>query len=299
MREAADILIAGTVIKSETELRHDLVFTKNYIQITNIYDGNAEINTVIPVLQTGGTYMGYTTPEISDAPLLKVGKNYKLYLILSEYSKTYGQYYLICGGYQGAAEIVNNSSLVPLSDDNILILNEDSAYETRAVTNTPTYSYYWNKSSLKVYVQGDIRDRYHANTRTGICNGINAWHNSTDSPTTTITLSTVNADVCVYMYDYGITGWDGLTETSHSSNICSYSRITINSHSLTSYYKTTNLWQALTCHEFGHTLGLKHNTSSSSSIMRPSTLDYYNYEGLLPKWKVPKKADINPINAKY
>lgn len=29
------------------------------------------------------------------------------------------------------------------------------------------------------------------------------------------------------------------------------------------------------------------------------TLDYYNYSGLLPRYKVPQTADINAINSKY
>lgn len=44
---------------------------------------------------------------------------------------------------------------------------------------------------------------------------------------------------------------------------------------------------------------VQHNDSGSASIMRTYTKDYYNYDGLLPRYKVPKTADIDAINAKY
>lgn len=293
MFEASDIVICGIVIESETELRHDMVFTRNYIKITDVNKGNIAVNTVIPVLQTGGTYLDYSAPALSDIPILEIGKKYKMYLTLTEQSEIYGQYYLISGGYQGITEVLEDGLFVTLSDENtVLLLDEDPSYEVQAVANTPTYAYYWNKNALVVYVQGNIRDRYRANTRIGICNGINAWADKTDSPSTSITMSTVDADVSVYMYDYGATGWDAQTTTYYDGNICCYSRMTVNAHYLTSYYDNEGLWQALACHEFGHTLGLQHNDSGSASIMRTYTKDYYNYDGLLPRYKVPKTADL-------
>lgn len=303
MIDSSDIVIHGTVISNQTELRYDTVFTRNFIKVTLVNKGNIEIDSIITVLQTGGTYLEYSSPAISEIPLLEIGKEYALYLTLTDYSETYGQYYLISGGYQGVMEINNDGSLVTLSDQNeifSLLETSPATISGLSVTNTPTKSYYWNKSSLVVYVQGDIRDRYHSNTRIGICNGIQAWEKKTDSPSTSITLSTVNADVCVYMYDYGATGWDAQTDTYYdNSNICDYSRIKVNAHNLTNYYSLEGLWQALACHEFGHTLGLNHNDSGSASIMRSYTLDYYNYSGLLPRYKVPQTADINSINSKY
>lgn len=244
MKADSDIIITGTVVRTETELRHDVVFTRCYIRIDKQEKGTLSAGTVIPVLQTGGTYGNITTPEIADAPLLKVGDSYELYLTATDGLEAYKNYYLISGGFQGALKIENGMKTV-LSTENRLFDNEIDVQSTRA--NTPTFSYYWNNSSLTVYVDGSIRDRYSSYTRGGIC---------------------VN------------------------------SVMQINAHYRTKYYKTRGLWQAIACHEFGHTLCLDHNTSSSPSIMRRVTKQYYNLDGA-PKWTTPKSADIVPINLKY
>lgn len=243
MKADSDIIITGTVVGTETELRHDVVFTRCYVRIDKQEKGTLSAGTVIPVLQTGGTYGNITTPEIADAPLLKVGDSYELYLTAADDLEAYKNYYLISGGFQGALKIENGMKTV-LSTENRLFDNEMDVQSTRA--NTPTFSYYWNKSSLTVYVDGSIRDRYSSYTRGGTC---------------------VN------------------------------SVMQINAHYRTKYYKTRGLWQAIACHEFGHTLCLDHNTSSSPTIMRRVTKQYY-LDGA-PKWTTPKSADIVPINLKY
>lgn len=244
MKADSDIIITGTVVRTETELRHDVVFTRCYVRIDKQEKGTLCAGTVIPVLQTGGTYGNITTPEIADAPLLKVGDSYELYLTATDGLEAYKNYYLISGGFQGALKIENGMKTV-LSTENRLFDNEIDVQSTRA--NTPTFSYYSNKSSLTVYVDGSIRDRYSSYTRGGIC---------------------VN------------------------------SVMQINAHYRTKYYKTRGSWQAIACHEFGHTLCLDHNTSSSPSIMRRVAKQYYNLDGA-PKWTTPKSADIVPINLKY
>lgn len=244
MKADSDVIITGTVVRTETELRHDVVFTRCYVRIDKQEKGTLSAGTVIPVLQTGGTYGNITTPEIADAPLLKVGDSYELYLTATDGLEAYKNYYLISGGFQGALKIENGMKTV-LSTENRLFDNEIDVQSTRA--NTPTFSYYWNKSSLTVYVDGSIRDRYSSYTCGGIC---------------------VN------------------------------SVMQINAHYRTKYYKTRGLRQAIACHEFGHTLCLDHNTSSSPSIMRRVTKQYYNLDGT-PKWTTPKSADIVPINLKY
>lgn len=244
MKANSDIIITGTVVRTETELRHDVVFTRCYVRIDKQEKGNLSAGTVIPVLQTGGTYGNITTPEIEDAPLLKVGDSYELYLTATDGLEAYKNYYLISGGFQGALKIENGMKTV-LSTENRLFDNEIDVQST--IANTPTFSYYWNKSSLTVYVDGSIRDRYSSYTRGGICDN---------------------------------------------------SVMQINAHYRTRYYKTRGSWQAIACHEFGHTLCIDHNTSSSPSIMRRVTKQYYNLDGA-PKWTTPKSADIVPINLKY
>lgn len=166
MKADSDVIITGTVIRTETELRHDVVFTRCYVRIDKQEKGTLSAGTVIPVLQTGGTYGNITTPEIADAPLLKVGDSYELYLTATDGLEAYKNYYLISGGFQGALKIENGMKTV-LSTENRLFDNEIDVQSTRA--NTPTFSYYWNKSSLTVYVDGSIRDRYSSCARGGIC----------------------------------------------------------------------------------------------------------------------------------
>ena len=166
MKADSDIIITGTVVRTETELRHDVVFTRCYVRIDKQEKGTLSAGTVIPVLQTGGTYGNITTPEIADAPLLKVGDSYELYLTAADGLEAYKNYYLISGGFQGALKIENGMKTV-LSTENRLFDNEIDVQSTRA--NTPTFSYYWNKSPLTVYVDGSIRDRYSSYTRGGIC----------------------------------------------------------------------------------------------------------------------------------
>lgn len=57
------------------------------------------MNTVT-VMQTGGSKDGLTTKPFADAPLLKSGKTYLLFL-----EQTEEGHFLIAGGYQGAAEV--------------------------------------------------------------------------------------------------------------------------------------------------------------------------------------------------
>lgn len=238
MKSGSDLIITGTVVRTETELRRDVVFTRCYVRIDKQEKGELSSGTVISVLQTGGTYENITTPEIVDAPLLKVGGSYELYLTAADGSAAYKNYYLISGGFQGALKIENGTKTV-LSAENRLFDNEIDVQSTRA--NTPVYSYYWNKSSLKVYVEGDIRDRYSAQTRGGICAGINSWAANTDSPETSITPSSAFADVLVNMNDYGATNWDAITYTYYTNNICTNSVMRINAHYRTKYYTTRGL----------------------------------------------------------
>ena len=89
----------------------------------------------------------------------------------------------------------------------------------------------------------------------------------------------------------------GALDMKSPSGFCVNSVMQINAHYRTKYYKTRGLWQAIACHELGHTLCLDHNTSSSPSIMRRVAKQYY-IDGA-PKWTTPKSADIVPINLKY
>lgn len=83
------------------------------------------------------------------------------------------------------------------------------------------------------------------------------------------------------------------------SSICVESDVKLNTHYNYDYIDDYGLWQAITCHEFGHVLGLPHITDySQSSIMYPITGYYYDVDGTL-KIKSPQSVDIANVNTIY
>lgn len=298
MESASDLIAYGKVISTEPELRGDLVFTRNYVSITKLIKGKISIDDEICILQTGGTYGDIYTPAFEEAPLLEDGSEYKLYLKLTDQDDKYGQYYLISGGYQGVLKNIDGNE-IPVSSENTLFNVNDQNLVMASAGITPNNGYKWNKSNIIVYVPNNISTRYNANTRAGICSGISEWHSRTDAPATTIYASaSVPYDVAVYMDTYGTTGWDGQTTTFSSGSTISSATVRINGSYNTSYYSETGLWKAISCHEFGHAIGMAHNTSSAASIMHVYTIEYYNVNGLL-KLTVPQAADISGANVLY
>lgn len=302
LEENSSLIITGTVIGSFTELREDVVFTKHQVRIDEIKKGYESHNSIITVLQTGGTYNEYTTPPLPEMPLMKTGNNYELYLTLSSPSEKYGQYYLISGGYQGIIDIDKNGKYT-LSNANTLFNFDNPSRQYAITTNsTPCLPYYWDKGVLSVYIPSNISSSYSSNIYNGICNGVNTWPNNTKSPHIVITNTfSSNNDVTVSVSNYGDTSWDAITKTTYNSstNACLSSEIKINTYYRSSYYNITGLWQAITCHEMGHTLGLDHNTDQSiQSIMYPYTEQYFNPNGS-PKITDPCLSDIQSINTKY
>lgn len=105
MAENADIGIVGVLYDSETELRSDIVFTRNIVEVVEVYSGDVQVGDLVEVLQTGGVYGDISTPAFSEVPLMEKNKEYALFLSETEPHEVYGQYYLIKGGYQGIADI--------------------------------------------------------------------------------------------------------------------------------------------------------------------------------------------------
>ena len=105
MEAAADIGIVGILSDSETELRGNIVFTRNTVEVVAVHSGNVRVGDFVEVLQTGGEFGDISTPAFSEAPLMEANKEYAMFLKETEPNEEYGQYYLIAGGYQGLAEI--------------------------------------------------------------------------------------------------------------------------------------------------------------------------------------------------
>ena len=114
MENAADLIIKGDVIDSYTEQRVDLIFTKQSIEISEMYKGNLKIGDKIEVLQTGGTLNNITTPPFEEAPLLEKGSDY---LLLLQYTPE--GHYLILGGYQGVGLVKDDNIVFNSSNDEI------------------------------------------------------------------------------------------------------------------------------------------------------------------------------------
>lgn len=114
----ADVIVKGRVLSSEPQIREDMVFTMNHLEVQEIMQGTTLNNaSIIDILQTGGSMDGIITEPIKEAPLLKPDQDYILYLKLTEYDEVYGQYYLIEGGYQGIAYI-DEKEIIPVSSEN-------------------------------------------------------------------------------------------------------------------------------------------------------------------------------------
>lgn len=105
MEAASDIGIVGVLSDSTTELRENVVFTRNIVEVVAVHSGDVLVGDFVEVLQTGGEYGGISTPAFSEAPLMETGKEYAMFLKETTPHEKYGQYYLIAGGYLGYAEI--------------------------------------------------------------------------------------------------------------------------------------------------------------------------------------------------
>src|SRR6266581_694312 len=74
--------------------------------------------------------------------------------------------------------------------------------------------------------------------------------------------STTHLIVHACDFNYGPTGWAGLTEAHvNSSHHITAIRVRWND-----YYVTSSFRRTVACHELGHTLGLSHRTESSSCM---------------------------------
>ncbi len=295
MYKNSDIVVTGTVEYSYTELRYDLVFTHNIISINEVSKGNSEfIN--IDVVQTGGAYGDLYTPSPSEISLLDGESEYALYLKYSG-DETFGDYYTILGGYQGVG-IIENNTIRAITNANLDMFTElSSSVSVNATTPAADHGCIWAYSSLNCYIDSSVSS-YGSNIKSAASTGAKAW-NSTQAPTVSIGATGSSSEIGINMANYGSIGWNGNTVTHYSNGEILGAEIRLNASGLEDYFSDSGLWQAITCHEMGHALGLGHNTSSSSSVMHPYTTDYYNYAGSSPKIKTPQSADRTGMNNIY
>ncbi len=132
LTKAADIIIKGQVVKSTTEQRVNLIFTKQEVKIKEVYKGNVKNGESIKLLQTGGEMNNIKTAAFVEAPLLDKGGDYLMYLRLTQEG-----HYLVLGGYQGIGKIENNKVKFNVEEDIIAMEFKDKNLESidRIVTN--------------------------------------------------------------------------------------------------------------------------------------------------------------------
>ena len=122
------------------------------------------------------------------------------------------------------------------------------------------------------------------------------WTNNCEYKLTRNNSSQIN----VYAYNYGSTGWDGITYVNGISlyqrvnETYSYANIQLNRAYMDSYDDLRI--KLVTCHEFGHTASLAH-------VINP-TMMYYNdvweaYQYNPDLRYSPDSDDINGINNRY
>ena len=291
LQSASDIIIKGYLISSIPEQRHDLVFSKELVGISQVIKGTIKSNNV-EILQTGGNLNGLVTPPIESAPLLRKNTEYLMYL---QYVKDeqYGEYYLITGGDQGLFEMSKDGELVTYADVSRSLINGGLTKEImRTSTDTPMYANYW-LSNPRVWLSASIVTNYSASVNAKVVSAMYSW-NDIGTIAYERELNSTSANVLVFMNDYGNTGWDGQSVLDASGGVYSFVHISLNNRGQAGDDLT--FWQAVACHEFGHGLGLMHNDwTTVPSVMRDGTPAYHPNPG----YYTPQQADRNAISGRY
>lgn len=119
------------------------------------------------------------------------------------------------------------------------------------------------------------------------------WNNSTHVALGT---SSSTAFHCSNTYNSGV-GWDGITYYSiDSSGYFTAVNAYVNTYYTGQDRYTDYIVNGISTHEMGHSIGLGHN-SSTSSVMYPYT--FYSDGSLARTYNTPQSPDINTINSIY
>lgn len=311
----SDVIITGTVESQSVVKLHNLYFTHSYVRSAEgvMYD----------VTQTGAYVNGEPENIPIDSELLKLNESYFLCLDESLYNGE--PYYLIVGGNQGYGVFDEaNETVYAVNIDSRAVFstmqientqNGISAYNIEPVAVSmykdqvgfkPQY-YFWDKTNISFHLDNRVDEAPAQGYR--VVEGANQW-NGISSYHLTETSSS-NADIEVVYADY-TSSWVGMTEADASlytyadgQNIYTFDNVEISlnfDYRLSSSADEYAFWLGISCHEFGHALGLPHfdNTNNGVNIMHSDISDYLERNGSPYKPRTSGSAsDKEHLDDKY
>jgi len=150
--------------------------------------------------------------------------------------------------------------------------------------------HYWAQGPVDLYFL--IEDDVSTQSWTGWYNAHEEWNEAQNSPTEFIFTENHYIDLITCEYGYSEVGWAGYTWFNPSSpGEINYAGVMMNEYY--TYYYPYYKRVAVAGHEFGHTLGLAHN--SGQYLMEPSAYMVYDVYGIYQ----PTSTDVNEVNALY
>ena len=106
--KASDLILAGRVTGETIDLRHNLVFTLQEVEVLTVYKGGVQEGESVTVSIDGGIMDDVETIPFDEIPLMEIGKEYLLFLEGNDTAK-----YVIPLSYQGIYLIENGTLRVP------------------------------------------------------------------------------------------------------------------------------------------------------------------------------------------
>lgn len=269
----SDATIVGTVESQSVELVHDLYFTHSYV--------TTDSGQTYDVLQTGAVINGVPTNILNDTKLLEENEEYFLCLKESEYNGR--EYYLITGGNQGYGIYHPTlNTVTAVNYNNRALFSSMQIEETNSgidVYNLEPLDYSlmsnvdgfnpdlckWDKSRVTFRLQTSIENSFGTTVHDDLIDGAESW-NGLSSLRLSETSST-SEDIEVIMHYYP-DDWVGQTTADYTADDNPLDNIEyIFDHVEIRFDKgsdgdRSHFWQGISCHEFGHAVGLSHYDAS-------------------------------------
>lgn len=141
-------------------------------------------------------------------------------------------------------------------------------------------------------------------TKNSAYHAIDVTYATTDlDPNTTVGGCSTSNDLCVFDWDYGFTGWNGIADCvggitgSHPTMACLRHSVRINlyDNDYVGHHPEVATARRTLCHEIGHTVGLWHVNSSLTCMQR-----YEDGTGVLADYATTiSSTERSDLNAHY